>query len=716
VSRQTPQANPARAPRSARSKKAGRTARSAPSPSLDVPPKSEAPRRDADVEAQRALLADPARIAQGPSPGHATKPRTRTVAEAKPTPSASPLPSPTKKKPSPRHAPKTEPDPTPEPTPQRSNRSTALLDATRAQRLAREARLRQHESREALARTRAALATPILPEPTPELPATTAPGWHRRPLGQPILAGTPTPAAPRQASTPSIAPRAALIPPAERALAAELREAKATLAIARETTVSQRDEIARLRAALADAATSAVDVPANASAPNEDERAERIELRGRISVLEAELERAALERAELHRAMAAHQQELAERSRRQAALQERYDVLEQALDQTRRQAEQERRRHTEAQTLLERLRATLRGVGTDPHEAAPAAAIAVALPAPSPAAPASSAPASGAATLLVATAPVAAAATSSSPGPTAPARAVPTARGAGARAPIFSFWLEEQVRRNFGPLGIDSIPDLLREPLARRGRANDGALRILLVGPGVAGQARDLCEALVRAGTPAFELHVADPDARRELAPLGDDPLREMIRRGGHPDRPETLRERLRELEPAVVVTRELLTWQADVAPWLDVLQEASAAGTALVLLEQTGLGAVTPSAELGAIGERIWELLPERYTRDPESGSKVSSFREAFAARATPPPNGLLRRLREGFELELCAQFGFLAEAFVSGPIASCFDEQQPRDQRFLKQIADVDERRLESGQAAALHLVARIDPAGSR
>jgi hypothetical protein len=480
--------------------------------------------------------------------------------------------------------------------------------------------------------------------------------------------------------------------------------------------VSQRDEIARLRAALADAATSAVAVPANASAPNEDERAERIELRGRISVLEAELERAALERAELHRAMAAHQQELAERSRRQAALQERYDVLEQALDQTRRQAEQERRRHTEAQTLLERLRATLRGVGTDPHEAAPAAAIAVALPAPSPAAPASSAPASGAATLLVATAPVAAAATSSSPGPTAPASAVPTARGAGARAPIFSFWLEEQVRRNFGPLGIDSIPDLLREPLARRGRANDGALRILLVGPGVAGQARDLCEALVRAGTPAFELHVADPDARRELAPLGDDPLREMIRRGGHPDRPETLRERLRELEPAVVVTRELLTWQADVAPWLDVLREASAAGTALVLLEQTGLGAVTPSAELGAIGERIWELLPERYTRDPESGSKVASFREAFAARATPPPNGLLRRLREGFELELCAQFGFLAEAFVSGPIASCFDEQQPRDQRFLKQIADVDERRLESGQAAALHLVARIDPAGSR
>lgn len=71
---------------------------------------------------------------------------------------------------------------------------------------------------------------------------------------------------------------------------------------------------------------------------------------------------------------------------------------------------------------------------------------------------------------------------------------------------------------------------------------------------------------------------------------------------------------------------------------------------------------------------------------------------------------------MREGFELELCAQFGFLAEAFVSGPIAGCFDVGNARDERFLKQIADVDERRLEAGSASALHLIARIDPEAPR
>ena len=195
-------------------------------------------------------------------------------------------------------------------------------------------------------------------------------------------------------------------------------------------------------------------------------------------------------------------------------------------------------------------------------------------------------------------------------------------------------------------------------------------------------------------------------------APSEDDPLRGILRRRAFPDRPEALRDTLIEVAPAVVLTRELLTGQADVAPWLEVLRAATAAGAALVLLEQTGQGAVTPSAELLSIGERIWELLPERYTRDPATGEAIGSFREAFAARATAPRNQLLSRLREGFSLELCAQFGFLAEAFVSGPIAGCFDPSQARDQRFLKQIADVDERRLESGSAGALHLIARVDP----
>ncbi len=268
------------------------------------------------------------------------------------------------------------------------------------------------------------------------------------------------------------------------------------------------------------------------------------------------------------------------------------------------------------------------------------------------------------------------------------------------------------MRRSFGPLGIDSIPDLLREPLARRARSTRRPLSILLVGRGVAAESRALAASLVRAGAPDFVLHVSDPAATAQRFDAVDDPLCGRVRGRAFPEQPEALRACLRELEPAVVVTREFLTWQDDVAPWLDALRSASGGGSAIVLLEQAGLGAVTPDDALAAIGERIWALLPERYTHAPATGRRIGSFRDAFAARERPPRNELLRRLREGFELELLARFGFLAEAFVRGPIAGCFDPEQARDRRFIQQIADVDERRLEAG-SAAFYLVARVDPA---
>jgi len=686
VSQQTPQANPARTRKRARERKKSTPRRTA----TPARPETIA---ETDLKAQLALLADPETIARGPvraAPSDVEAPPNRTPAAKRARAKTI-------------AAPATEAvQPTPAPPP--PQRATALLDATRAQRLSREKRLRERESREALAHSREGLAAPIpAPVDSPlESAPVSAPGWQQRPL---VPASAPSrPQLP--ASTPAV----------ERALAAEVREARSTLAIARETTRIQRDEITRLRAALAAAdetrhTTGTFRSPL-ARAPERD-RTEHAILRSRIVELEAELERASLELAELHRTMASHQQELVERSRRLSTLQERFDVQEQALDHTRRQAEQERRRHTEAQSLLERLRTTLRGV--EPDSIAAASLLDDPRPGsldhtPSTLPLATSGPAS---ILSIAVAPPSTTAISVPIGsaPIMP-RTDPSAR---ARAPIFDLWLEEQVRRNFGPLGVDSTADLLREPLLRRARPHGAPLPILLIGRGVTLRARPLAEALVRIGSPSFVIHVADPDDATPLDGREDDSLREMLARCVYPERPDALRRLLDTLAPAALVSRDFLTWQPDLEAWLGELRKANAGGTCLVLLEQTGLGPVTPSPELTAIGERIWELLPERYTRNLVTGIPVASFREAFAGRSTPPRNDLLRRLREGFELELCAQFGFLSEAFVSGPIAACFDAKNPRDQRFLKQIADVDERRLESGSAAALHLIARIDPAAA-
>ncbi len=621
-----------------------------------------APEREADLEAQRALLADPATIAGTAGSGQKSRVgnERRDIGRAKTRTPASPKVEQRAAKPGP-------------PAP---NNRTVLLDATRAKRLAREARLREQDSKEALARARQTYEPPATP--VPERPRTPAraetPSWQRVPLA-------PAPA-----------------PASERALAAELREARATLAIARETTKVQRDEINRLRGELvaSSAALSARPAVANRTSQPFESPSEIVRLRERLATIESDRERGELERTRLLQSLAANEEKIAERGRRLEALHERFEVQAQALDQARRQSDRERRRHTEAQVLLERLRAALREAeGEEAIDASGAAA---------------PAPASARETDITST-PVVEVVHAHSVLNTPDAT-----KSSKARPPIFEVWRSEQIRRNFGPLGIDTIADLLSAPLERRAQAGRAQLPILLVGNGAATVARSLAEDLLRIGAPAFVLHVADPIAHANRARRDEDPLRDTLQICPTPESPEALGFLLRTLAPAVLISRDFLTWQRDAELWLGELAAASAAGTCLLFLEETGHGAVTPTSELAAVGERIWELLPERYTREAESGAPVGSFREAFARRAAAPRNELLRRLRQHFELELCAQFGFLAEAFVSGPIAACFDAGAARDQRFLKQIADLDERRLESGSASALHLIARVDPIAAR
>jgi len=526
----------------------------------------------------------------------------------------------------------------------------ALLDATRARRLAREARLRERDSREALDRAREAI------EPN------AGARWERRPLAQPAapIATAPAPIitpAPAATKALPVAMPAAGPTDAERALAAELREARATLAIARETAVGQREEIAHLRVELA-----------------------------------------------------LRDETLTDRSERLDALLLRFEAQEHALEQARQLADHERRRHVEVQATLDRLRAALRGVDAEADSEGASLGTASAqttLKAPAPGATTTSAPtrANDPSSIPESVAISRADSIGAPPAPTV-ARAAVTVR-----APIFELWREEQIRRNFGPLGIDGPAELLREPLARRARRRAGSLPILMLGHGAAPRARALADDLLRIGAPAFVLHVADADAPPIARRIEDDPLQDTLRMHPLPESPDALAALARRLAPAAVFARDFLTWQPEVDPWLAALRETQAAGACLLLFEETGLGAITPSAEIAAIGERIWAKLPERYTRAPGRDLPVATFGEAFAGRVAAPSNGLMARLRGGFELELCAQFGFLSEAFVAGPVARCFDADNPRDERFLRQIADLDDRRLESGSAPALHLIARID-----
>ncbi|MEZ4334903.1 MAG: hypothetical protein R3F35_24360 [Myxococcota bacterium] len=607
----------------------------------------------------------------------------------------------------------------PEPAP---DSRTALLDATRARRLAREARLRERDSRDALARARATLDVPAdcpatdgprppppaLP-PRPDRAVTSgpqpAPAWERR-----ALVSTPPlpPVVAREAPT---APLPSLV---ERALGAELREARATLAIARETAQLQREEIARLRERLT-TATSAVLAPAQTAASEE----ERLRLAQRIEALEAERGEHARERERLRESLARHERERSEHARQLDALNDRLEVQSQALEQARRELEQERRRHTDAQALLARLRTALRGLdglsfdpGSEPcDDGAPSS-----MPPPPPTDP--TAPPLATSRLECATPASNAAArppadASASPGGAASPDASPFAVSAPkGRSAIFDHWREGQIRRHFGAFGIDGTADLVRDPLARRASTTDRALTILLLGPGARVAARPLAESLLR-GTPSpFVLHCADPCASTIERAREDDPLDAILKAVEFPTSPTALAALVRRLEPAVIVSRDCLTGRSEPAEWLDALETATPRKACLVFLEETGQARAALAPELLAIGERIWELLPERYTRDPVRGRAVASFREAYAPCPASPTGSLLAAIRARFELELFAQFGLLAEAFVAGPVADCFDPTSARDRRFLEQIAELDDRRVEAGAGPALHLVARIDP----
>jgi hypothetical protein len=295
------------------------------------------------------------------------------------------------------------------------------------------------------------------------------------------------------------------------------------------------------------------------------------------------------------------------------------------------------------------------------------------------------------------------------------------------RPAIFNAWQDDQIRRHFGPMGIDTIIDLLRAPLARRHDPDRSEMPLVLLGRGAWDWAANLAEGLIQNGTPPFAIYVCDPDARRVETAAGfghDRPVDAFLRDLPCPRDPARLRASLEEINPVALISRNFLSAQSDVDPWLDVFASVSTAGTCLLFSERTGVGRVAAPPELSSIGDRIWELMPDRYTRiERNAGStdaahesaRITSWRDAFElsqrAGENMPTNDLLAKLRNRFRLEMLAKFGFLAESFVATPIGQNFDASATRDRKFLNQIADVDDRKIEAGVVPALHLVAVVD-----
>lgn len=69
-----------------------------------------------------------------------------------------------------------------------------------------------------------------------------------------------------------------------------------------------------------------------------------------------------------------------------------------------------------------------------------------------------------------------------------------------------------------------------------------------------------------------------------------------------------------------------------------------------------------------------------------------------------------LLSALRSHFIFEDFTAFGHLVDRFISPEIGPNFDPEDDRDRRFIEQIANLDEAKLDAGALDPLHILARL------
>ena len=550
---------------------------------------------------------------------------------------------------------------------------------------------------------------------------------------------------------------------------ADRNELEATLAMARQSSHQQRAQIAMLReqqteqqtephapeqgpdakppavnAASANTTPPPAAVQVDVKTAKTETRAEieTARITKRLDQVEYDLEERTTEKLALEILLEERNALVQERGGQLDALRDRLDAQDRALNGARREYEAERTRHTQSLEILGRLRETLGGTSFTESPSPPEARVPVdevrldksAGPpnteikeGRNPDEPAL-APGALIAAVLADDADATPAARERSPAPATPAanrsarpsEAVANSATALPQEPkgqIFGAWVDDQVRRHFGPLGVDRLSDLLIAPLERRGFRETDVRPILLIGFDAVRASEQIAENLLEAGAPPFLLHAADTRPvhnRRDARRPSDAPIYEFLSTETAPADPTELESLIERLKPSVIVFRDFLSREpenAGIEGWLAVLKTATEQGHAVVLSESTGRSVPELPEEMRAIGERIWDRLPERYTQLESASSSLASWREAFDARFAQPANGLCDKLRERQVFELFAQFGFLAESFVRSPIEANFDVEAARDRRFLAQVADLDDRKIEAGLAPALHFIGRID-----
>lgn len=277
-------------------------------------------------------------------------------------------------------------------------------------------------------------------------------------------------------------------------------------------------------------------------------------------------------------------------------------------------------------------------------------------------------------------------------------------RGQRQRPAIFRDWRDQQIAKHLAPLGVTCATDYFARCIDPILEANPGkVIDLLSLGGDDFEFELRIAQNLRRRGHDAFRIHY--PELELEQAA-------EMNHKAGLVG----IDLELVPYMPGGAVQMEVTDFRAimsdgalsrseKIEPLIEVLRDAVARKTVLVVGESTGL---VPNEVAKEMGDRIWQLMPERYKTNTLTGLPESHY---WNTNVTAPMHpDLLALLRAHFKLEDYAAFGHLIDRFVGLEFGPNFDPDDERDRRFIDQIASLDATKLDAGAMEPLHLITRL------
>lgn len=269
---------------------------------------------------------------------------------------------------------------------------------------------------------------------------------------------------------------------------------------------------------------------------------------------------------------------------------------------------------------------------------------------------------------------------------------------------MFHSWRDKQIAKKLAPLGISGIDDFfiyIVSPLLEA--ESDKLVHVLSLGGTDPEFELQIARGLRRQGHERFRIHFPEVDSAHG---------REILSKASQLGLDQELVSLSQDKAPALgagefqaIISDGALSSSKSLDALMEALVASANDGVRIAVSERVGTANSRTAREMG---DRIWQLMPERYKLNRLTQENESNYWTQEAGLAGD--SDLLSNLRAHFVFEDFASFGHLVDRFVSPEIGPNFDPNDERDRRFIEQISNLDEAKLDSGALDPLHMVARL------